>query len=115
MKRWFCALLALILILLCMLAYLPAGFDPEDFTGEWFLEEEAEPYVFREGIIYRHDQFQGAYCFSRDRVLLFLSEEESVIRELYLIRGKTDDVLSESEEDTGNAVFHRKPYSIGEE
>ena len=108
----------LIVVLLILAGLGQTALDPEAFTGEWYSAEDQSVYLFQDGLIQcsRHFVVQaeegflsGAYCFSRDSILLFAEgipglESE---KELYLISGGDGSFLCDRKDGSGKIFFIR--------
>lgn len=119
MKRWF-ILGGGALLLAAGLLLGRTAIPYETFTGEWYSSEEGIRYVFSQGIIMceefgiplgENQTMSGAYCVSRDSMVLFARGVEGLEteRDVYLVHGSRGDVLCEHPDGSGIVFFTRNP------
>ncbi len=117
MKRWITVIAVLILLAITLCLFMPVHAQP-DFEGEWYSADEAELYIFRDGIINcqthfymesEEDHFSGAYIFNSNKMAIFVSGIEALsdVQELYLVKSLDGEVLNDSADGSGNTYFYR--------
>lgn len=110
---------ALILILLVIISGLhQTVIDPRVYNGQWYSADDQSLYYFQDGLIYcsKHavalsdrDSISGAYCYSRNSILLFAAGVEGLEteKEIYLVSNEDGSFLCEHKDGTGAIYFIR--------
>ena len=120
MKRWSIWICAGVLILACIIGFTRTAIEPSDFTGKWYYAEDMSAYLFHNGVIISEahhidmdedEIFSGAYSFARNKIYLFLAEDNRVgeLLELSLNHSSIGDTLCDSK--TGTVIFYRERLS----